>query len=225
MPTLHAGIDPKTGKPRIVDLTEGQMQQLGFKPKEKPKKLGCGDSGCAYQPQRADAIVKITKDDKEARAAHLLMHLPTGTPAWAVPIYAVYRLAKHTYAICTAKAEKLPRSWVTYIEAIYQYTEDEDIAANEWQSVYDGYKREIQYSELEHGGPNEDDKLMRRTLELINDVVLDFRKLGLDWGDFHSYNWMLYSGRPVVIDFGMTPQAFLSEVEYPALKEIPILPY
>lgn len=222
MPTLHAGVNAVTDKPRVVSVTESQMRQLGFLD-GKPQKVGCGSLACAYQAsEKSDALVKITKDERDATAAYRFMRLPGGVPNWVVPIYAVYRLPENTFAICVARAEKLPKEWADPIDEIYFYTDDEDIEPDEWESVYKDIKKEIEYQEIERGATDED-KNIRRALELINNAVLAFRSLDLDWGDFHAYNWMMYAGKPVLIDLGLT--APLGNTKLPSLKEIPVLPF
>ncbi len=52
----------------------------------------------------------------------------------------------------------------------------------------------------------------------------------MDWADFHSGNWMLFDGRPVVVDFGAMskvdidnlPVEQINEVARP-MKQIPVL--
>ena len=108
MPTLHAGVVGK--QPRRASLTERQMIALGFMPKERPAKLGCGTSACVYLPSHADAVVKITRDPADALICHMLMSAPA---RWAIPVYGVHRVGQNDYVICAAKADPLPKVWQT----------------------------------------------------------------------------------------------------------------
>lgn len=236
LPTLHAGLR-EDDTPRRVKLTDGQMKTLGFGA-TKPKKVACGRSACAYLPSEgSDAIVKITKDERDAIVASLIRGMEA-RPSWAIPIYATYRLPKNTFVIVCAKAEPLTEEWADPIDEIYDYCADEEehgpdgLRPHEWDG-WRGFRGMLErIAELEAmTGIKEKSKLIRRSVELVNNAVISLRELGLEWSDFHSRNWGMWSGRPVIIDFGvprLRPEdGFdLSKVPpHPALKSIPILPF
>lgn len=216
------------------------MEMLGFQRGSKPKKIGSGSFGCVYTVTRpaapgsdkavvTDSIVKITKDENDALVAWKLKQANGSAGNWAVPIYAVYRLPHKTFAICAAKAEPLTEDWAGPIEMIYRYADEEKLESSGWEAAYKDIVREIEYKEVEHGMPTQDDRNMRRALSVINTCVLEFRKLGLSWVDFHDFNFMMYGGRPVVIDLGADESEeavlFGQTEELPEVKSIPVLPF
>lgn len=227
MQTLHAGRDERD-RPRVIKLTERQWVELGFQLGTKPKKIGCGKYGCAYLAHNADAVVKLTKDEDDALAAWALKNFPGGSPMWAIPVHAVYRLANNTFAICTALGKPLTEDWAGPIEVIYEFLDEEDVLAEDWDKTYKEIKREIEYMELDHGGPSRDDSAARKALELVNECVCGMKKVGRAIEDVHSANFALHSGRPVLIDLGsakLEDGAAPAGIAYPKVKDIPVLPY
>lgn len=201
MPTLHAGIRPD-GEFRKVSLTDDQMAKLGFRPKERPEKLGCGDHACVYLPTGAEAVVKVTKDPRDARVSSFVLGLGSERPSWLVPIYAVYRIRK-AFVVVAARVDELPDEWADPIDAIFDHTDEFDISAAAWPRVSERIRQQIVMEELKKGRQDDESLLIRRALTKINDAVEAFKSWGLDWGDFHSENWGIYDGSPVVIDFGL----------------------
>lgn len=220
------------------------MERLGFQKKEKPEKIGCGNKACAYLPAHGDSVVKLTSDPRDARICFYLMKLPGGTPPWAIPSRAVYRLSNEKYVICSAKAEKLPEAWKIGIDTIFRYTADakqsngeKGLRAHQWPVLYDYIMNEVVRDEVLGGiealGRTQ---LMRKSLGLIDEVVRAFASVGLDFADFNSGNFGWYAGRAVIIDCGgisafkpgQRPPVSLSaadKVSLPSVLEIPVLPF
>lgn len=223
MPNLRAGKN-SSGRYRSISLTDSQMEKLGFSDVD-PIELGCGTNGCAYLPnEHSDCVVKLTGDARDALAANILMNLPGGTPNWAVPIYAVFRLPKSKFVLVTAKADPLPPDLASAIDEIYDYAYDDEVL-DEWPEEYAETKAHLK----RESAKGEDCKVKTVALEAVNEAIMSFRKLGLDWADFHSGNWMLYNGKPVVVDFGMSqnledpPVDELNERMAKPIKRIPVL--
>lgn len=184
----------KAGKSK-VKLSNEQLAQLGIDP-EDPEELGCGKNACAYATNDPDKVVKFTHDTLDAMTSYVLFNNPA---RWAIPVYGVYELPKpkNVYVIVAARAEELPASWKKAIDAIYKKTKKLDLQPEEWDDFVE---------EVSNGGLSD-------ALDVIDEAVTGFRKLGLDWADFHSGNWGMYMGRPVVIDLGLT-----SAYERPPVK-------
>lgn len=223
MPTLQTGT---RSRQRTIRLTDEQLEKLGFDPEEKPVKLGCGTQACAYLPHpNSDSVVKVTKDSRDALAAYILSKLPGGVPKWAVPVRAVYRLPNSTFVIITAKADPLPEELGEAIDEIFNYAAEDEEVLDFWPEEYEEEKARLK---REHA-KGEDTKIANIALDAVNEAVTGFRNLGLDWADFHSGNWMMYNGRPVVVDFGMSanidepPVDELRELANSPLKSIPVL--
>lgn len=226
MPTLRSGKKPEGGY-RSIKLTDSQMEKLGFSSDEKPEVLGCGTQACAYLPNpHSDAVVKISKDHRDALAAYMIMNLPGGTPQWAIPIHAVYRLPDHTFVLVTTKADPLPEDLADAIDEIYEYAYDDEVL-DDWPEEYAEAKAHLK----RESAKGENCKVKLVALEAVNEAVMAFRKLGLDWADFHSGNWMIYNGRPVVVDFGMSvnldepPVDELNERMAKPIRRIPVLEF
>lgn len=222
MPTLHAGKKPEGGY-RSIKLTDSQMDKLGFTD-EEPETLGCGTQACAYLPSpNSDVIVKITGDERDALAAYMVMQLPGGTPHWAIPVHAVYRLPNNKFVIVTTRAEPLPRDLANAIDEIYNYADDDVL--DDWEEEYAEAKAHLKREKAK----GHETRTSEKALDAVNEAVMAFRHLGLDWADFHSGNWMMYDGRPVVVDFGMSrnledpPVDELNEVLARPIKQIPVL--
>lgn len=211
---LRAGEKP-------VSITERQASALGFKIDEKPAKIGCGRDACAYLNSHSDAVVKLTKDASDALACWSIKQ--QGAVPWAAPIYAVHRL-KNAFAICMGKAEKLPPEWAKPIDAFYNLADIEDYESEEWDDVFKDWLTEIEWLEAEHGGATTSDHNMRRALMLIDGAVRALRALGFDWWDYHSDNWGMIGGRPVLIDLGTMEARNGLSIER-KVKEIPPLPF
>lgn len=199
------------------------MEILGFSKTVRPEKLGCGTQGCAYLPNpHSDAIVKITSDIRDALVSYMIKNFPH-PPVWTVPVYAVYRLPKNKYAIVTAKADPLTRDLMNALDEIYEYSYDDEGVLDNWTEEYASAKARLVRAKIDQT----DVAASQLALEVINEAVVGFKNLGLDWADFHSGNWMTYKGRPVVIDFGVskdtdkTPPVEMSEDAN--VKMIPVL--
>jgi len=100
------------------------------------------------------------------------------------------------------------------IDDLYEFLEDD------WPHLYRRRRREIEWREAEHGGATAKDRYMRLALNLVNDTIMAFRALGFEWCDYHSDNWGMLDGRPVLIDFGLLD---LSRHQA-QLAGIPVLP-
>jgi hypothetical protein len=213
----------KAGK-KSVTLTDSQLKRLGLT--SKAEKLGCGKSACAYLPSPAsDVVVKISKDADDALTAYILTQLACGQPKWSIPIHAVYRLPKNAYVLVTKKAEPIPEDLAAAFDDIYDKADD-DVLDN-WPEEY---KKAAAFLKREDA-KGEDVKVQQKALNAINEAVMGLRDLGLDWADFHSGNWMLYDGRPVVVDFGAMSQVDVDELpienlkESKAVRKIPVLEF
>jgi len=227
-----------------VEVTDGQMRQLGFADGQKPHKLklGCGMDACAYDVPGSDSVVKVTKDKRDAVVAAAVRGL-LNPPLWAIPIRAVYRLrpASETFILVLARAEvPLPRDWSDYIGDVFKDTENEKkwgsggLQAHEWHSGlgYDGWVKNIELANIMKGGENDERRKMRRAVDTINEMMLALKDMGIDGSDFHPGNWGMYQGRPVLIDFGMATlkdkrgkPIVVTGARLPAPEEIPSLPF
>lgn len=207
MATLQVGHHPeghfRDGQPRRIEIPESQMARLGFRIGQKAKKIGCGDMGCVYLPTpSSDAVVKITIDAVDALASHAVMTAPPGA-TWAVPIYAVWRIRRPYYAICAARADDIDGSWGDVVEEIFEWAEENDLGAAQWDRLYSMTIANVAVDELARG-TSERTKQWRQALETINSAVMSFRGLGYNFVDFHKDNFGMYQGRPVVRDLGAT---------------------
>lgn len=198
MPTLRSG-KRADGSYRTIKLTDSQMDKLGFTD-EEPVVLGCGTQACAYLPHpNSDVVIKITKDERDALVAYMVMNLPS-VPHWAIPVHAVYRLPHHTFVIVTSLADPLPEDLAAAIEEIYQDTMEDESLLDNWPETYESEKAYFKREKAK----GEDVKADERAWDAVNEAITAFKHFGLDWADFHNGNWMLYDGRPVVVDFGMS---------------------
>lgn len=202
-----------------MQLTEAQEKALGLGPTSV--KIGAGKSACVYAVGEKE-IVKLTHDASDALACWLVAQRAP-QPRWIVPVRGVFRL-KGAYAIQAARVEKLPQAWVDPIEELFGYTDDCD---DEWQDVYRDCIREIEWLEAEHRGATENDRRMRQVLEALDEGIKALRELGFIWEDWHSDNWGLLDGRPVIIDLGkldLLDSKSENTIEKRA-REIPVLPF
>lgn len=253
MPNLHAGIRmqklpngervPKTrlinGKKvpefRIIPMTDHQMGQLGFKKGEKPVVLGHGESATAYAI--GSSVVKITTDARDAAVAYMIMNLPQ-LPVWAIPVYAIWKLRGHTFAICTAKAEKLPKRLADPIDDIFDFCDEEDLQNDQWVPFHADLLKRIEELENEEtlkeaalaytGNITVEDirsrtKKIREALSLLNQAVVDLANYGLDFADLHSLNWGYYEDRAVLLDLGMNLLQGDDDFSHEDLALIPVL--
>jgi hypothetical protein len=199
---------------RAVSLTDSQMRALGVSP--GADRLGRGEDACVYAC--ADGgVVKITRDAGDALACWLAA---PQRPPWIVPVQAVWRI-KGAYAIRAARVQELPREIADAIEALFADTDDTD---EPWEDTHREVLREIEWQEAEHGGPTARDKIMRQALEAVNGAVLCLRGLKLDLVDYHSDNFGLHDGHPVLIDLGRLESLDGTPIEERA-QAIPVLPY
>lgn len=243
MPNLQAGIKAvkivrgqKIPQYRIVKLTDVQMGKLGFMPDSKPIVVGHGDNGTAYMSGiSSDSIIKLTTDPRDAVVSYFIKSLGK-LPTWAIPVYGVWKLRGHAFAICTAKAEDLPQNIADPIDDIFEFTDEINLRKGEWCDFHTRILARIQDLEdqktLEEAAKNfrgdittgdihARTKLMRAALATINEAVIDLEQFGFDFADFHSDNFKLHAGRPVVVDFGMNKMG--GNEEYPELAKIPVL--
>lgn len=208
---------------KSVSLTDSQLASLGLT--DEAEKLGCGRSACAYLPSpSSDSVVKITKDQDDALTAYILTKLVV-FPQWAIPIYAVYRLPKNSYVVVTAKAEPLPADLVEAFDRYYDEVDDDML--NDWYTWY----KESQTEMKRFAAHGEDVKRYQVALEAINEAIVGLRDIGMDWADFHSGNWMMYNGRPVLVDFGAMSKVEVKNLpveqlnEAKPMKQIPVLQF
>lgn len=179
-------------KPKSIELTDEQAEELGLT--TKSKLLGCGSQACAYLNDDGE-VVKFTKDVRDAYASYLVMGLPKRSREWAIPIDDVYRISGDYYAIVAARARPLTGRLASAIDDIYDVARKMDTKEEE-EDVF--YETLFQDYRMKHDGIDLD------ALDYVQEAVDGFRNMGLDWADWHSGNWGIYDGRPVVIDLGMS---------------------
>jgi len=210
--TLRANVPTLNAGKKSVKLTDSQIEQLGLT--DEAEKLGCGRSACAYLPHpNSDAVVKLTADPEDALTAFILTQLECGQPKWTIPIHAVYRIANNKFVIVTRKADPLPADLAKAFDEIYDEADDDVLDG--WPEEYKEASAELKRREAK----GEDVKVTRQALDAVNEAIMGLRSLGLDWADFHSGNWMLYDGKPVVVDFGAMSKADVDEVPIEQLNE------
>jgi hypothetical protein len=200
-----------------IQLSDSQEKALGLT--ANSEKIGCGEDACVYAVP--DGVVKVTHDAGDALACWLVAGQKP-QPQWIVPVHVVWRL-KSGYAIKADRVEKLPASWGAPIDELYEFTDDDD-ETDSWENTYEAVLREISWREAEHRGPTEADRRMRQALEAVNEGVKTLARLGFIWEDWHSDNWGLLRGKPVIIDLGRIDSIEGDSIPKRA-KEIPILPY
>lgn len=199
MPTLVAGVDYETKRPNLVDLTPSQMDALGLE--EDPRVIGCGTQACAYDGG-SDRVVKITADPRDAVASWMVAERPQ---PWAIPVEAVHQLAEGLFAIVVPFAGRIPADMAAALDKVYQNAAREQLVPSRWPAFRDSWVANAE-DDIRDGCP--EDKALGRAilaaLPFVDEAMLGFRDLGLDWVDFHPGNWGMYGGRPVVIDLGMS---------------------
>lgn len=233
MPVLHAGLDKRTGAFRKVDLTDSQMVQLGFGAKEKPEKIGCGANGCAYVASAMpNVVIKVTRDAQDAVASQVFRSLPDGYAPWAIPVYAVWRLPHQKFAIATARAGQLSRVWADAMDFFYEFTQGQRLEWDEWEAIHAAGKRFLEMRRIVTADAIELSDLTAKeeAMDLVHQAILGCRRLSLDLFDFHSDNWRMHQGRPVLTDLGIKRDVSVvpgggAPPPFPEVRDIPMLPF
>lgn len=187
-------------------------QRASFDPKAEVTLLGAGQKGQAYRV--GDKVVKITTDEREARAMWHVAQEPD--PAGnVVRVETVQRFGRHAvWAVVQelldppdpawAQAAQLWGLWVKRRAKAGRpfYLTDQTITLFAWEVL--GQDLTGQHERREVKLPAGVPEIADRFIEWLGEVAKYLKTIKLQFADLHAGNIMARSGHPVAIDLGMS---------------------